>query len=66
MEKIDRYPFPPLQHSVGFRNGLDSVSNPKHPSDRNFVRVGSSINDPQHSLREEKEDGRPYAPRRNV
>lgn len=65
MEEVDRYPFPPLQHSGSFRYGLDSVSNPKHPSDHNFVRVGPSINDRQHSVREEKEDGRPCAPCRN-
>lgn len=66
MEKIDRYPFPPLQHGGGFSNGLDSVSNPKYPSDHNVVRVGSSINDAQHSVREEKERGCPRGPHRNV
>lgn len=66
MEEIDRYPFILPRQGGGFGNGLDCVSNPKYTSDRNPVWFNSSISGCQHPVREEKQDGCPSCPGRNV
>ena len=64
VEKVKRDARPAPPRLAIFRNGLDYVSNAKYPSGRNSGRISTSVNGPQHLVREQKEYGRPYAPRR--